>query len=64
MSTADDHSSSYKRPSATHRLSFSSKNRQKKKNYNTLQGSIIETYEIYEKRTRDTPSSLNRARTY
>ena len=63
MSTANDPSSSYDGPSAALGLKFSGKKRGKKENYNTLQRSVIETYKIYEKWTRDTPSSLNHAHT-
>ena len=59
MSTAEDLSSSCDGPLASH-----VKKEKRRKHYNTLQRSIIETYETYEKCTRGTPSSLNHADTY
>ena len=73
MSTAEDPISSYEGPTAAHRFRFSLKKKRKKGREHEQYTAAYEitgiqevarAYEIYEKLTRDTPSSLNHAKTY
>ena len=59
MSTAKIPSSSCEGSSTAHPLSFSLKKKIEGNTYITLQQSIIETYEMWEKWNRETPSLLN-----